>query len=189
VQPPGLRGRHAVRGAHLYLAPLRTTIRGPDLVVPVGGAFDTTSHRRTAWLAAYASNEQGGGMPGPPGAGPPDDEPSSSRELLLAIEGARPQHQRLVIQGQLPPRGGGPEAEPTAISVYDWQRHRWKALTWKADPTFALEVPEPGRFILWPPGLVRVAPGVQEPSTGRTAAVGYGLAWADVEYAGRGGGR
>jgi len=193
LQAPALRGRHGTRGAHLYVAPLRATIRGPALTAPVGGAFETTSNRRSAWLATYSSNDRdeempdGGAPGGMPGAGPPHEGPGA-HELLLPIEGARPQHRRLLIHGQLPPHARGGAMGPTAISLYDWGRHRWKALTWKADPAFALEVPEPERFILWPPGLVRVATGGWNAS-GKMVGYGYGIAWVDVEYEGRGGAR
>jgi hypothetical protein len=193
LRAPELRGRHGTGGAHLYVAPLRTTIGGPDLTVPVGGAFETTGNSRSGWLATYSAHDRdgevpGGGAPGGmPGVGPPYEGPGT-HELLLPIEGARPQHQRLAIHGQLPPHAGGGGMGPTAISLYDWERQRWKALTREADPTFSLEVPEPGRFILWPPGLVRVATGAWDAS-GKTVGHSYGIAWVDVEYAGRGGAR
>jgi hypothetical protein len=194
VPPPALSGRHSTRGAHLYVAPLRTTIRGPDLIVPVGGAFEPTGNPRSRWLATYSSNESPGAeAPGgrsgmaPPGA-LSDADVGGVRELLLPVEGQKPEHQRLVIHGRQRPNPGWPAATVTGISLYDWRHHWWKTLTQTTDPTFAVDVPEPGRFILWPPGLIVVATGAVKPG-GALVRDSAEAAWIDVEYAGRGGAR
>ncbi len=169
VDGPGLWHETGYRNGeeHLYIVQLPLAPEGRDIVVPVGGAPSVNGGGWSNWLLVPAGQDERRWRP----TGP-------DKDFLLPIGGGQVRHLELKVRGHLDFWSEKEATVKPRLELVDWRAGAWVTVAEKVGKDFACPVPDPGRFILSPRGLVRARLYCDE-------YYYLDLAWMDLEYRGQ----
>lgn len=103
-------------------------------------------------------------------------------EFLLPVEGAAVAHGQLTVQGRLTDEPGVGYVPILQLDLYNWETGDWETISKRLQEHFTLRLPDAGRFVLMPRGMVRVKLGTKTEEN--TYDAQQSLLWMDLSYQG-----